>query len=208
MEPRRDQVLELISQDAERWRPYLDEMLVNFGLRVRKWQIGSTQTPDAFWKPDLQELVEIATNSLSQFIPEPSIIIPFSADQETPDTLILDGVHIAAPPEVRPEALPEYARAWTADERDVLVTFGVLSGDRFTPRQQVLDLLLRGLHGWRIGLPVMSIEAPWQWESEYDTAIMPHPTFLRSCRPVTLQHHAIPVRVSGKTHLLSTRNRW
>ena len=43
---------ELLNQDPKRWRPWLDEMLINFGLRVRRWQLGGTRFPDAFWKPD------------------------------------------------------------------------------------------------------------------------------------------------------------
>ena len=51
-----------------------------------------------------------------------------------------------------------------------------LPDDRYAPRQQIVDLLLRGLHGWRAGLPSLAIPAPWGVDRAGTVA--PHPTFV------------------------------
>jgi hypothetical protein len=169
------QVLELLSRDPAEWRTHLDEMLINFGLRVRRWQVGSAERADAFWKPDLQELVDDVTASLSRFLPEPTLIIPFTAEQEISSGLTLRGISITVPHEIAASALAEYATPWIDGDRALAVTFGLLPTDVYGPRQQVVDTLLRGLHGWRADLPVMAIRAPWRWNA--NGAAVPDPAF-------------------------------
>jgi hypothetical protein len=172
-----EQVLELINRDPERWRPWLDEMLINFGLRVRRWQLGGTRFPDAFWKPNLQQLAGGAERTLGQFIPHPTIIIPFSADQEIPAALDLSAVHVTIPHEVHPEMLPAYAEPWRTDERKVFVSFQRLPVDEYAPRQRVVDLVLRTLYGWRADLEQMAIRAPWSWQGPREPKLVPDPAY-------------------------------
>ncbi|MCP3903450.1 MAG: hypothetical protein GY715_07415 [Planctomycetes bacterium] len=172
-----EQVLELLNQDPSHWRPWLDEMLINFGLRVRRWQLGGTQFPDAFWKANLQRLSDGAERALGQFIPRPTIIIPFSADQEIPETLDLPAVHVTIPHEVHPSMLPAYAEPWRSAPRQVFVSFDLLPPDEYAPRQQVVDLALRTLWGWRTELEQMAITAPWTWEGARDEQFVPEPAY-------------------------------
>jgi len=172
-----EQVLELINQDPANWRPWLDEMLINFGLRVRRWQLGGTRFPDAFWKPNLQQLARGAEHTLGQFIPHPTIIIPFSAEQEIPEELSLPAVHVTIPHEVHPEMLPAYADPWRTNERQVFVSFELLPTSEYAPRQQIIDLALRTLHGWRADLEQMAITAPWTWEGTRDPKLVPSPAY-------------------------------
>ena len=58
-----------------------------------------------------------------------------------------------------------------------MVTFEPLPEADFSPRRRVLDLLLRGLYGWREGLSGMAIDAPWRHVSPHDASLSPDPTF-------------------------------
>jgi hypothetical protein len=168
------QVLELIARDPDTWRPYLDEMLINYGLRVNRWQIGDIDEPDAFWKEDVGGLVAQAERHLGRVIPDPAVIIPVRAEHQINDLSSLRSLHVNVPYEMQPEAIDSYASPWLEGNADVIVTFQTLPADRFTPRQQVIDLLLRGLWGWRSGLPRMAIEAPWRNDGD---EVLPLPAF-------------------------------
>ena len=53
----------------------------------------------------------------------------------------------------------------------------LLPTDAYGPRPQVIDLLLRGLYGWRSGIGRLAIPAPWQWPTDGSDAIVPDPAF-------------------------------
>ncbi|MHC4448110.1 MAG: hypothetical protein ACYSXF_10075, partial [Planctomycetota bacterium] len=170
----RGELLDLFSQDPQRLRPYLGEMLMSFGLRARSWQIGATGSPDAVRRDDLAELVDAATRSLGDFVPDPTILIPCTAEQLVDATEALPGYHIAVPYHVQPDALGSYAAEWPVGRRELLVTFDLLPLDQYTPRQQLTDMALRVLHAWRAGLPRLAIKSPWSWHGERGS-LLPDP---------------------------------
>ncbi len=172
------QVLELIARAPAQWREHLDDLLVNFGLRVSRWQLGSSTEPDAFWKPELAALTRAARDHLATFIPDPRVIVPFTAHQEIPPGLGRTAAHVRVPTAVAPGDLAAYAAAWRTDDGDASLLFEVLPDHLFTPRQQVVDLMLRTLRAWRLGppdaAPRLFIDAPWQWTA---TGPQPVPVF-------------------------------
>lgn len=171
------QVLELLRLDGHLWRPALDEMLINFGLRVRRWQLGPPDGSADFGSPDLQQSIDDATAALAPFVPKPIIVVPSQAEQQVPPGSALGAMHVTVAHEVAPVALEEYAAPWLEEAHDVHVTFQPAPPDLYSPRQQVIDLLLRTLSGWRIGLPRMSIPAPWQWPQRPGAQPEPQPAF-------------------------------
>ncbi|MHC4109337.1 MAG: hypothetical protein ACYSTY_14770 [Planctomycetota bacterium] len=147
---------------------------MSFGLRARSWQIGATGSPDAVRRDDLAELVDAATRSLGDFVPDPTILIPCTAEQLVDATEALPGYHIAVPYHVQPDALGSYAAEWPVGRRELLVTFDLLPLDQYTPRQQLTDMALRVLHAWRAGLPRLAIKSPWSWHGERGS-LLPDP---------------------------------
>ncbi|NNM24872.1 MAG: hypothetical protein HKO59_02605 [Phycisphaerales bacterium] len=157
-----DQVLELLTTRPNVWLDELAPLLSNFGLRVQRWQFGRLTAPNAFWKPNLRALVGQAERALADSTPDPHVVIPFAADQELPAPPP-EHVSILVPHQVTPAALPDYAAAWLQSRPDPLVALEPLPATQYGPRTRVVDLMHRGLYGWRAGIKRLSVPAPWRW---------------------------------------------
>jgi hypothetical protein len=172
-----DQVLDLLGRSPQQWRPALDEMLLNFGLRVRRWQLGRAEGGQSLTRPDLQTRIDDASAALAPFVPEPIVVVPSEADRQIPADAALEAMQVTVPCEVAPEALEDYAAPWLAECGDVHLILEPARPGLYTPRQEIVDLLLRSLYGWRAGVSRMSIPAPWRWRAENAARPEPEPSF-------------------------------
>ncbi len=176
----RHQVLELLAKDSHLWQPYLDELLVNFGLEVSRWQIGDFNDAQAHATASqhgLRPLTELARNSLADFVPKPLLYTAWPIDQAISPEDQLSGYAVKLPHELQPSALEDYAASLLANNSDAFATLEVLPEQSHTPRQRVSDLMIRGLYAWRSGLPLINIAAPWSTDQLHHGQIMPEPTF-------------------------------
>jgi hypothetical protein len=155
------QVLEILARDPEIWEGDLASVLLDFGLRIRAWQLGAAREPDAFEHPDLAQLAARASSGLGQSIPAPTIVVPQPADRELPTAPAIGGVHVRVPPAIRPPQVATYAESWARSDLAVTVSFETLPEASYGPRGVVVDLLRRGLYAWRAGVPRIAIDAPW-----------------------------------------------
>jgi hypothetical protein len=176
-------VFKMLEGDSRTWRPYLDELLVNFGLEVSDWQIGDPREPAIVPPDQLPSAVDAAARSLADFVPQPGIIVPWPAEQS------LDGiseahaqsVSILVPHHISPASVGDYARHWAPTEdqpdADTRVTLDQLPAGDHSIRQRVTDLMLRGLFAWRAGVRHVAIEAPWRYDSQQPGQSMPDASF-------------------------------
>ncbi|MDY7107473.1 MAG: hypothetical protein SYC29_02445 [Planctomycetota bacterium] len=171
------QILELLGRNPRLWRPALDELLINFGLRVRRWQLGHAGGEGSFARPDLRALIDEAGAGLAPFVPGPVVVVPSTADRRIPPDSGLAAMQVTVPCAVAPDALEEYAAPWLAETGDVHLILEPAPDELYDPRQQTIDLLLRTLHAWRAGVPRMSIPAPWRWRAEKAAQPEPEPAF-------------------------------
>ncbi len=168
-----EQVLDVFNKNPDQWQPYLADLLLEYGLEVQRWQIGSTTSPDALEHRDFPQIVDKAHTSFSEFAPDPLIYVPQAAQQTLPDNISLPARHISLPYHVYPDAIGEYVRPWLDNSGELLLTLQALPQGQYAPRQRALDLLLRGLHAWRNGVKNPAIEAPWTVKQNFQ----PDPTF-------------------------------
>lgn len=156
------QVLAALAMDQKIWQPFLNETLVNFGLEVNRWQIGSTNAPDAFWRGDSAALFQQAQTSLSAFVPRAALYIAWSIDQAVDTAGASRALAIAVPHHVRCDSIEEYASAFREAGAEFFINLEPLPDESGSARQRVIDLTLRTLHAWRAGVPQINIEAPWR----------------------------------------------
>lgn len=171
-----DQVLELLSHDARLWRSHLDELLVAFGLETRRWKIGAIDGIEAFWRNDLSDTIAAATKSLADFVPEPILYANWTAELEPPATPP-PGLSIVVPYHIRPDEIQHYAASWLEHDVELTAIMESPPDEIMSPRQQVVDLMLRTLHSWRAGIPVMMTQTPWRRNSMQPSQLMPRPIF-------------------------------
>lgn len=152
--------LEALGFGAERRRE-LREPLMDFGLRVHRWHLGIPGTLEIVPASQLADLIDTAQRRLSNFSPDPTILIPWSAQYELSGVRAPHGHWIEVPYEIPPESLAAYAARWSDDGRPLHVTLERLPADGYSPGERIADLVIRALHGWRAGLERLVITAPW-----------------------------------------------
>jgi hypothetical protein len=171
-------VLELLAKDPQLWRPYLDDVLVSFGLEVHRWQIGPASPASTLWVSTVRNAVDSAAQSIADFVPDPQVYAVWPLEQALAFSTAVEPCAVTIPHEVRPESLGAYAETWSAEaRRNLVVNLDVLPDELYTPHQRVSDLAHRVLQAWKADLPLMTIEAPWRFNDDRETGPMPDPIF-------------------------------
>ena len=155
------QVLAALAMDQKIWQPFLNELLVNFGLEVSRWQIGSTSSPDAFWHNDSLDLIQAVQSSMAAFVPRATLYTAWSIDQAIEPGGPQRALSIVAPHHVQPQALEEYASVFREAGADFFVHLEPIAIHAGSARQRVTDVTLRALYAWRAGVPQIIINGPW-----------------------------------------------
>ena len=176
-----DRVRALIKTDEG-----LTDLLMSFGLVVPRWLLtpgadpaaGGAGLGSAVLLPDeqLRTLVDAVAGALGDFVPDPVILVPWSAEYDLAPLAAPHGYWINIPTFIGPEVLAEYAARWPIGAQRVYTTFERLDAASYTPNQRVVDLMLRTLWGWRAGLPRMAITSPWSHGGPRGT-VVPDPAF-------------------------------
>lgn len=152
------QTVQALARDNREWLPYLQPVLINLGERVRSWQIGSSGDESAFWRDQAAETAAVA-QALERFVARPIIITPWRSEHGLPRAGVDVNLHLAH--HVPPASLIEYAEHWPVDDPDLLVTVEPLPTNIFSVESRATDLILRGLHLWRMNVRRMVLPTPW-----------------------------------------------
>jgi hypothetical protein len=173
-----DQVLELFQQDAARWKPYLEELLVTFGLDIRRWQMGATGRGDLVRRADASALARDAERALERYVADVDLLVPWAAEYELAPGATFGVVHAAIPFEAPPFTIDTYVNQLRTGAGQVTALLERLPSDRYSPRQAVNDLMRRALYAWRSDATLLSLQAPWSWEAGPHDRLMIDPAFV------------------------------
>ena len=174
----RTQVIELLRRDSTLWRPYLDNIIISFGLQISRWQLGDRSAEEFAWRAQPGKALEEVTSALGQLIAGPSISVPWPAVEELPATFAADGIALEAPYHLPPESLLEYVEHWQASAIATSVALEPLPSESFAPRQRVADFAQRMLHAWRAGLSEIALRSPWRHAGDHRAIAEPDPTYI------------------------------
>lgn len=172
-----DQVIGALATEPRLWRPYLDDLLVNFGLEVNRWHIGAHASASAMRVDNLKTIVENATRSFADFVPDSTMYTSWQAEIEPNASEQLPAYAIVIPSQVQPKGVELYVEPWLGQGRDIFATLERLPTDRYSPRHRVSDMMLRALHAWRARLPIIAIDQPWSYTMDRQLLVMPDPCF-------------------------------
>ena len=87
------------------------------GQRVRHWQLGSADRPEAFDLPRLPQLLPALVARLRAMTPRPAVTLPWRIDQPRPTDLTEPVTYlIDVPPTLNPALLGTHLSAWTGAE--------------------------------------------------------------------------------------------
>ncbi len=162
------------AQDQE---PETENVLANFWLDVRRWQIGAAEAFEGINQEQLLALLTGANDTLSDFVAGPVINIPWPIERVPITVPSPHGYNIALPYHVQAESLSEYASVWRSGGQMHSVTLQRSPAGRYHPRERVTDLVLRTLFAWRAGFERLTIDAPWSRRGEQRPQLMPDPSF-------------------------------
>jgi len=172
------QVVALLRRDASLWRPYLDDIIINFGLQISRWQLGDRSAEEFGWRKEPHRALDDITGALGQLIASPTICISWPAVEQLPTNFEPGGLAIEAPYQLPPESLLEYADRWHAGDAETSLELEPLPSDSFLPRERLADFALRMLHAWRAGFAELVVKAPWHVDGQLRTVVQPDPTYI------------------------------
>lgn len=172
------QVIELLRRDPALWRPYLDDVIIGFGLQVHRWQLGERSGEEFGWRGNPHGALSDVSSALGKLIASPTIFVPWPAVEQLPLDFAPGGLALDVPYQFPADSLLDYASDWKLPGVETSVAFEPLPHDAFSPRQRLVDLALRLLYGWRAGFDELSIAAPWTIEGTGRARVQPDSTFL------------------------------
>ena len=150
-----------------------DSMLVNFGAFSQRWQIGNAAAFEEINPRNLNTLIGNMDRTLKNFVPGPVVNIPWPVEREPPPIPSPHGYSVLLPYNIQAESLEEFAPAWLFDATILSVTYQLLPTELYSPRDRIIDLVLRTLYGWRAGIKQPTIQAPWIMRGRRRSQLVP-----------------------------------
>ena len=167
-------------------REGLTDLFMSFGLAVPRWlltpgndgALAPTALGSAVLLSDeqLRTMVDSVAGALADFVPDPVVLVPWSAEYDLAPLPAPHGYWIDIPSFIGPQVLADFAARWPIGTRPVYTTIQRLDPELYAPDQRVEDLMLRALWGLRAGLPRMAITEPWSRRGPRGS-IVPDPSF-------------------------------
>jgi hypothetical protein len=171
-------VLDVLAHDSRAWQPYLEDLLLQYGLTVGGWQVGRSEDIAAGDLDGLPERLRRATEALAAYAPKPKLHIAWPVAQPAMNPAEAPAMAVFVPRHAQPSAIADFLEPWIVQtDRSTTVTLELLPTAAYTPRQRVTDALLRGLHAWRAGAKAIIIDQPWSAVGDDDLCIVPRPEF-------------------------------
>jgi len=172
------QVIELLRRDPALWRPFLDSVIISFGLQVNRWQLGDRRAEEFGWRDHPQRALADVTSALGNLIAGPTIAVPWPAVEQLPGNFTPGGLAIEVPYHLPPTSLLDSAQDWNLPGVETSVAFEALPSDAFSPRERLADLAERMLFGWRAGFDELSVSSPWAIHGDQRPIAQPDSTYL------------------------------
>jgi len=155
----------------------LDSLLVNLGTYSQRWQIGNASAFEEINPKSLNALVRNADRTLKNFVPGPIVNISWPVEREPPPVPSPHGYSVLLPYNIQAESLEEFAPSWLFDATILSVTYQSQPPELYSPRERIIDLVLRTLYGWRAGIKQPTIQAPWKMSGRRHAQLVPDIAF-------------------------------
>jgi hypothetical protein len=193
-------LMAMFTQPSAQWEPVIAPMLMRNGQRAGNWQLGTMDQPDAFFMPQLKEVVEQVKWHFENLAPTPHLVLPWSLDQSRrADVGGLADYLIDVPTSVRAEHIADHLSEWR-DKPPVRygLHLRVPPATELPQAARVRDLTLRMLYGWEAQARTLAISRPWTRSDERRTTLLPDPLLGAFS---TVSHRLAGRRVVGRLNL-------
>ncbi len=169
--------LTLLTAASDNWMAYTTPVFMRHAQTVQRWQLGRIEDPEAFYRQDLQHLLDQLLGVLSEQAPKPQIVLPWNVHQSR--RVGLDestAVALAVGPGVLPETIPDYMPEWQEIPR-VPTDLHLIEppADQMSHANRVDDLARRVLYGWKASADGLTLPAPWTRVVERKVRLLPDP---------------------------------
>lgn len=175
--------LQVLAGDSHLWRPYIDDLLMHFGLTINRWIIGSREDIAGGDTQETMRQVSAARQAFAAFVPSPQLHLTWPVEQQVDDAAGPSAVALDVPSVMPASSIAEFLTPWLASpgvsgaSRSTITMINLLPANKYTPRQRMIDALQRGLCAWRAGAPAIVIAQPWHSAGDGADRLMPEPVF-------------------------------
>ncbi|MFP4144288.1 MAG: hypothetical protein ACOCTI_07870 [Phycisphaeraceae bacterium] len=169
--------LALLSREDVPWRDWLSPVLMRFGQRVRRWQVGPGAWEDAFFNPGLVEQLPEAHRRMELLAPRPALLPTWSVFDPPPAEGVnqKDPFLVTVSPAVLPEHIPAYVEAWEERGRPYWLMLREPGADELSHPRRSVDLALRMLAAWEHPPAALVLRRPWAPDARRGPGVLPDP---------------------------------
>lgn len=172
-----DSPLSLFHRNRESWLGYLAPVLMRHGQRVRRWQLGWLDRPEAFFRPELPELLQSIYREFRNLAPQPRLVVPWRLDQARSPLTVSDLIYaIDVPLSVMPGGIgPHTQNQQQPESEDFWLHLRQYPATELSHARRIEDLVLRMLHGWETQAERLVISRPWTHSANRRFGLLPDP---------------------------------
>ncbi len=179
--------IDVLRTASSQWRPFLDDLLMHFGLSINDWVVGDGAHAD-------DGAVAAARAALAEFVPAPNLRRTWSVAMQPPASDLASGSLLHVPAAIPHDSLTHFLEEWLAgSDGTSIVKIDTLPQSQHPPRQRLVDALLRGLHAWRAGADQIIVDQPWGSPTQSAARASPD--------PVALAWHTLSTQLAGRRFL-------
>ncbi len=186
----------VLADSSMPWKPYLESVLIRYGLEVPRWLVGGTE---ALGDRELTATLRDIEQNLANYVPHPDIAVVSNGHGAVHD---VKAIWLNLPNVVRSRDIHDaVAPAGLAKS---LVRIGAPPVS-YTPQQTLAETMTRGLHVWRSEPDTIIHPAPWHRSPQQRGELIPTIAFSGLH---TLIHQLRGRRFAGELDLGEHVNAW
>lgn len=158
-----DDPVALLNQPRTRWAPLLRAVVMRHGQTVRRWVLGSVDAANTFYQPDASALTAIARRQMLTMAPSPTLVLPWSIQQEPRDDVPTTfGRILDVPASVQPAWLGRYLQGRVGRyDPPAVVHLRSPAATEVSHERRCTDLALRMLAAWKADPAGIAVTQPW-----------------------------------------------
>jgi hypothetical protein len=173
--------LALLSHPREQWLPFLSPVLLRHGQRVRRWHLGSTSQPLAFFHPDLPQRLDQTAQVLRELAPQPLLVLPWRLDQTqrpggaAATSFLMHVPHSVRPEHIRAHLTTDSSTTLVRPMSDLMLQLTEPRADAHSQHDRITDFALRMVHAWELQPAGLALSRPWTLDGTRRLRLQPDP---------------------------------
>ncbi|MFQ6048465.1 MAG: hypothetical protein ACE5K7_03785, partial [Phycisphaerae bacterium] len=157
-------LLDLFSDQPQRWQPHLALLVARYADVIDYWQIGQDHDDYLVWDPRLPTVLQQVRTEVAKLVTSPSLVSAWSATHLLPaSSLDVPYLSLYVPSAVAPQQIPAQLEPFRGRGRRLWVSLELLDPRQYHRLSRLADLAKRLVLARVGGAETVFIDQPWRW---------------------------------------------